>query len=173
MRIERAEILEKIEKFADDIFSLVRSNEKHYVLLGVRDAAIWFTLDVAAALRRRSLGVGHEIYWADAKSYTGTERRAVTALLPKLPANCTPIVLDTICDSGETMRVIKAALDDMGHECVTAALLSKGNFAPDYSLIALPDPSPFLIGYGLDYNGEHRALEFISEFGAEGWDEGR
>jgi len=82
------------------------------------------------------------------------------------------IVIDTVADTGDTLRLVKAALPLTPPEMyrVLLAKEDKVNLSEIgdrlRSSIFLPG-DPWLIGYGLDYNGRYRQLPYIGALANE------
>src|SRR5436309_1199288 len=85
-------------------------------------------------------------------------------MLPEL-AGKHVLLLDDILDTGKTLTRVVSHLLDKGAESVKAAVLLRKvgrqevPFEPDFVGFTIPDK--FVIGYGLDFNDEHRHLPFI------------
>ncbi len=78
---------------------------------------------------------------------------------------CDIIVVEDIIDSGKTLSYLTKYLLDKGARSVkTCTLLDKPSrrevdFTPDYVGKEIPDE--FVVGYGLDYDEDYRALPFV------------
>jgi hypoxanthine phosphoribosyltransferase len=74
--------------------------------------------------------------------------------------------VDDVFDSGRTLLTIVESLKTAEAASVrAAALLLKErpreiNWKPDYFGFQIPDV--FVVGYGLDYNDEHRSLPYVA-----------
>lgn len=79
--------------------------------------------------------------------------------------NRTIIIVEDIVDSGNTMNLIMDKLNELGVEDVKIATLLlkpdayKKDIPLDYVGMSIPDD--FIVGYGLDYNGQGRNLKDI------------
>lgn len=123
---------------------------------------------LVADLMRR-ITVPHQLGFVQASSYRGTATNAgelhlETGLLPSL-AGRDVLLVDDIFDTG---RTVAALIDELGahhpNSIRSAVLLWKTArravaIAPDFHCFAIPDE--FVVGYGLDFNGEYRHLPFI------------
>ncbi len=80
-------------------------------------------------------------------------------------SNLDILIIEDIIDSGKTLSYLVDYLRLKGANSVkTCTMLDKPSrrqvdFTPDYCGITVPDE--FIIGYGLDYNEDYRALPFI------------
>lgn len=79
------------------------------------------------------------------------------------------VLIDDIIDTGRTLKTITEALGEAGAaEVITVALLDKRSrrlvdFHADIVGFVIPDE--FVIGYGLDYEGQYRTLPDIRVMG--------
>lgn len=105
-----------------------------------------------------------------ASSYRGATTAAGelsinTDLLPDV-TDRDVLLVDDIFDSGRTLATLCGILREKQARSVrTAVLLWKDrptdvDLQPDYYCFKIPDV--FVVGYGLDYNGEHRHLPYIA-----------
>ena len=75
------------------------------------------------------------------------------------------LLLDDILDTGKTLTRVVAHLIDRGAASVKVGVLLRKigrqevPFEPDFVGFTIPDK--FVIGYGLDFNDEHRHLPYI------------
>ena len=80
-------------------------------------------------------------------------------------SECDIIVVEDIIDSGKTLSYLTEYLKIGGTKSVkTCTLLDKPSrrevdFTPDYRGVEIPDE--FVVGYGLDYAEQYRALPYI------------
>lgn len=80
-------------------------------------------------------------------------------------SECDILIVEDIIDSGRTLSYLSEYLRLGGaHSVKTCTLLDKPSrrevdFTPDYRGVEIPDE--FVVGYGLDYAEEYRALPFI------------
>ncbi len=75
------------------------------------------------------------------------------------------LLLDDILDTGRTLSVVSAKLQDLGaREVRTCVLLTKDKkrieeVEADYSAFEIGDE--FVVGYGLDFDGKYRNLPYV------------
>jgi hypoxanthine phosphoribosyltransferase len=76
------------------------------------------------------------------------------------------LILDDIFDTGRTLSEITASLRELRPASLRSAVLlwkedrQQVDFTPDYHCFRIPDA--FVVGYGLDYNGEYRHLPHVA-----------
>ncbi len=123
---------------------------------------------VADLIRR--IATPHQLGFVRASSYrgattTGDELRLDLSLLPDLTGRDV-LLVDDILDTGRTLAALVPALTARGaRRVVTAVLLWKPSrtivaLRPDFFAFEIPDE--FVVGYGLDYNGDYRHLPEIA-----------
>jgi hypoxanthine phosphoribosyltransferase len=134
-------------------------------LVALLDGAIVFLADLM-----RKLKTPIQIATLRVSSYRGT------ATVPgevQLREQATPqvsgrhiLLIDDIFDTGQTLDAVARQVADCGALSVRTAVLlwksarSKAGRSPDYFAFEIPDV--FVVGFGLDYNGNHRQLPHIA-----------
>ena len=77
------------------------------------------------------------------------------------------LILDDIYDTGRTIKVLQEVLIERGAaEIRTVVLLEKEReheTPVTVDFVGLKVPDLFLVGFGLDYNGRYRELDYIAE----------
>lgn len=133
------------------------------VFLVMLNGGAWF----ASHLFDTLTDVTNEVYFVKAHSYNGSQRTSVEWDLRPSPGieNRDVVVLDDICDSGNTVNAIYQALKPLtSHICVFTLLHRAGSKLDDgvelYSCIE-DDSEDFFVGCGLDDYGKSRMLPFI------------
>jgi hypoxanthine phosphoribosyltransferase len=133
-------------------------------VIGVLTGSLVFLADLI-----RRLDMPLQIGLIKASSYRGTTTQPAELiiqdeLLPEIQ-NRHVLLLDDILDTGQTIsRLVKHLQDRQPASVKSCVLLRKLGrqqipFEPDYCGFTIPDR--FVVGYGLDYNDEHRHLPFI------------
>jgi hypoxanthine phosphoribosyltransferase len=156
-------IAERVRGVADEL-------ARHYqgrpvVIIGVLTGCLIFLADLV-----RQLDLPLQIHLVQASSYRGAvtvpgqlELRLDT--LPEL-AGRDVLLIDDILDTGLTLSKVAEELKRRGAASVRVAVLlrkegrQRVHFEPDYVGFVIPDA--FVVGYGLDYNGEYRHLPHIA-----------
>ena len=128
------------------------------------NGGIWFASHVFDCLG----AIDNEVCYVKCHSYQGRERHElVWDYLPELQVQGREVVvLDDICDSGQTATALVRYLREHGAKSVAVFTLLRRTTtkieenAPLYSCII--DPSAdFFVGCGLDNNGRSRLLPYI------------
>jgi hypoxanthine phosphoribosyltransferase len=141
--------------------------DRPVTIVGVLTGSLIFLADLV-----RRLNLHLRIGFIQASSYRGATTRAGTLsigpeLLPEVRGRHV-LLLDDILDTGQTLTHLVRHLEGLGVASLrTAVLLRKQGrqqvpFEPDYVGFDIPDA--FVVGYGLDYNDEHRHLPYIAIF---------
>lgn len=163
------EVLLSAEKIQVRVDELAREIVRDYkgqplTIVGVLTGSLLFLADL---MRRLDLPL--RIALIQASSYRGDATRpgelhVQSDLLPDLTGRHI-LILDDILDTGHTLAYLVKHIGTMQPASVkTGVLLRKRgrqeeSLEPDYCGFEIPDE--FVIGYGLDYNDEHRNLPFI------------
>jgi hypoxanthine phosphoribosyltransferase len=133
-------------------------------VIGVLHGSAVFVADLI-----RAIATPHRLGFVLASSYRGTAMepgplRLELEALPEI-AGRSVLLVDDILDTGRTLAALREGLKErQPAEIRTAVLLWKRErtltaFTPDYFGFEIPDR--FVVGYGLDYNGDYRHLPFI------------
>ena len=133
------------------------------IMIAVLNGVFIFAADLV-----RNLTIEHQIHFAKVASYSGTESTGTVEELIGLSvplAGRDVIVVEDIVDTGNTMYHVLERLKDRGAKSVEiCTLLSKpGRRQVDLNIkyCAMEVPDKFILGYGLDYNGQGRNLRDI------------
>ncbi|MBL8852115.1 MAG: hypoxanthine phosphoribosyltransferase [Planctomycetaceae bacterium] len=137
---------------------------KPLTLVGVLTGSLVFVADLM-----RRIELPHKITLLQASSYRGTattpaKLQLTLDLLPSLVGRDV-LLVDDILDTGQTLSTLVAEMHRRNAISVkTAVLLWKkarttAAIVPDYVGFEIPDQ--FVVGYGLDFNDEHRHLPYI------------
>ena len=133
-------------------------------IVGVLTGSLMFLADLV-----RHLDLSLRIGLIQASSYRGEATRPGDlhidpALLPDVKGRHV-LLLDDILDTGRTLAALTAHLHGLGVASLKVGVLLRKQgrqevpLEPDYCGFEIPDA--FVVGYGLDYNDEHRHLPFI------------
>ena len=132
-------------------------------LLVVLKGAAWFGADLVRHLPHDTV-----VEFVRAKSYAGTESRGAvefTVLPEQSLAGRQVVIVEDILDTGRTLHATRELVVQHRPRSVKiCTLLDKParrviEIGADYVGFAIPDH--FVVGYGLDYNEEYRALPAI------------
>lgn len=138
--------------------------DKRLTILGVLTGGVVLVTDLM-----RRVPLRHQLGFIQASSYRGRttesgELRINDEFLPDLRGRDV-LLVDDIFDTGKTITQIVKQLQSRGpREIRTAVLLWKKartqvDAVPNYYCFDIPDE--FVVGYGLDFNGEYRNLSYI------------
>ncbi len=154
-----------VTKIAAEIDRDYQGSDKKLVLVCVLKGSLVFMGDLM-----KKLTVPVEIDCMKVSSYgkgtesTGQIHITLDLLRPDIDS-CDLLIIEDIVDSGVTLSHLTKYLKLKGAKSVkTCTLLDKPSrrkvdFGPDYCGTVIPDE--FVIGYGLDYAENYRALPFI------------
>lgn len=139
--------------------------ERNPVLVGILKGSFIFLADLI-----RKLDIPHEIDFISVASYgSETEATGVVKLLKDLSINIEGrdvIIVEDIVDTGLTLNYIRKNLLTRGPKSLEILTLldkkkrRKVNVPLKY--VGFSIPADFVVGYGLDYNQQHRNLPFIA-----------
>ncbi len=137
---------------------------KPVTVVGILTGCLIFTADLI-----RKIDLPLRVAFITASSYRGETFVAGRLeirdeLLPDI-AGKHILLLDDILDTGKTLTRVVAHLIDRGAASIKVAVLLRKvgrqevPFEPDFVGFTIPDR--FVVGYGLDFNDEHRHLPYI------------
>jgi len=165
--IEADEIREKVAELGERI--AIDYDGKPLTLLGVLTGSLIFLSDLM-----RQIELPHRVGLIQASSYRGTvtepgDLSINASLLPDL-RDRDILLVDDIFDTGQTLVALVERVRHEQPASVRSAVLlwkegrSQVDLTPDYHCFRIPDR--FVVGYGLDFNDEHRHLPFVAELEA-------
>ena len=163
--VKESEIDSIVLKIAEEIDSDYKTRGKSLLLLGILKGSVVFMGDLM-----KKLTVPVEIDFMKVSSYaSGTVSSGriniILDLQRKDLSERDILIVEDIIDSGRTLSYLVEYLKINGARSVkTCTLLDKPSrrtvdFVPDYVGIEIPDE--FVVGYGLDFNEQYRALPYI------------
>lgn len=159
--IPEAKILQRVAEVATRMNNDLK--DKNPLFLAVLNGSFVFAADLL-----RCMKMPCEISFVRMTSYEGTESTGHVKQLIGLKENIegrTVIIVEDIIDSGLTMKMLLDMLEEKNpKEVRIAALLVKpGNLKVDLEIpyCCFEIPNDFIVGYGLDYDGEGRNLRSI------------
>tara|TARA_B100000029_G_scaffold110985_3_gene102936 strand:+ start:2621 stop:3208 length:588 start_codon:yes stop_codon:yes gene_type:complete len=138
---------------------------KSLTVVGVLTGSVMLLADLV-----RAMDLPVRISLVRASSYRGTATRAGsleldTGLLDDITGRDV-LLVDDIFDSGRTLAGLLDMLRELGPASLRSAVLlwktdrQEVDIEPDYHCFRIPDV--FVVGYGLDYDGEFRHLPHIA-----------
>jgi hypoxanthine phosphoribosyltransferase len=160
--IDADRITERVKEVAVEIARAY--DGRPVTVVGILTGCLVFMADL---IRRIDLPI--RVAFLTASSYRGEtmvpgKLEIRDDLLPDI-AGRHVLLLDDILDTGKTLARVVAHLIDRGAASVKVAVLLRKvgrqevPFEPDFVGFTIPDK--FVVGYGLDFNDEHRHLPYI------------
>jgi hypoxanthine phosphoribosyltransferase len=154
----------RIEELAREIARDFRER-RPITIVGVLTGSLIFLADLV-----RRLDLPLRIGLIQASSYRGNtttagELRIQPELQPEVRGRHV-LLLDDILDTGQTLHHLIRHLDGLGAASVRVAVLLRKQgrqevpLEPDYCGFDIPNV--FVVGYGLDYDDEHRHLPYVA-----------
>src|SRR5262249_22043153 len=140
-------------------------HDRPVTIVGVLTGCLMFLADLV-----RQMDVPLRIGLIQASSYRGAattpgELRVGPELAPDVKGRHV-LLLDDILDTGQTMSRLVQHFHGLGAASVAVVVLLRKRdrlrvpLEPQYVGFDIPDA--FVVGYGLDYNDEHRHLPYIA-----------
>lgn len=163
------------EQLKDGVAQLARQIAADYkgrplTVLGVLTGSIIFLSDLV-----RQLNLPLRVGLIQASSYRGaTTLPGALQVQPANPAQVAGrdvLLLDDIFDTGQTLAGLLETIGALDPRSVRAAVLlwkegrQRVSVTPDYHCFRIPDV--FVVGYGLDYNDDHRHLPYVAALDPE------
>lgn len=159
--IPEAKILQRVAEVAAHINRDLK--DKNPLFLAVLNGSFVFAADLL-----RCMEMSCEISFVRMASYVGTESTGKVQELIGLKENIkgrTVVIVEDIIDSGLTMKKLLGMLSEKEPEeiRIAALLVKPGNLKVDLQIpyCCFEIPNDFIVGYGLDYDGEGRNLRNI------------
>lgn len=159
--IPEARIMQRVAEIAAQISTDLRGENP--LFLAVLNGSFIFAADLI-----RGITTPCEITFVKMASYEGTESTGKVKQLIGLNESIegrTVVIVEDIIDSGLTMQKLLDTLGNMNPKAIhIAALLVKpDNLKVELSIpyCCFNIPNDFIVGYGLDYDGEGRNLRNI------------
>lgn len=160
--IDREKIAAKIFEMADRINRDYENQE--LTIVGIMSGAILFVADLI-----RTLTPSIRLETLNASSYRGTTTTPGqlvlnTEAVPSLKDRHV-LIVDDILDTGQTLRAVSDDLASHHPASLKSAVLlwksdrTENGLTPDYFGFDIPDR--FVVGYGLDHDGQFRNLPDI------------
>ena len=159
--IPEAKILQRVSEVAQQIQHDLK--DEHPLFISVLNGSFVFAADLL-----RALDMPCEIAFVRVASYDGMGSTGKVKQLLGLKENIegrTVVVVEDIIDSGLTMKQMLETLRQQGPKDIRIAslLVKPGNLKADHDIdyCCFKIPNDFIVGYGLDYDGEGRNLRNI------------
>ena len=157
--ISRERIQDRVREMADELNAVYRGRE--VVVVGIMSGVVVFLADLI-----RQLEIPVRLEFLNASSYRGTATTAGELAvdhsgLPELTGEHV-LLLDDIFDTGQTLERMSEMIGTMQPASLKSAVLlwktarNETDLVPDY--FGFEIPNRFVVGYGLDYDGQYRNL---------------
>jgi hypoxanthine phosphoribosyltransferase len=163
-------VLITTEQIQERVAAMARAIGPEYrdrplTIVGVLTGSLMFVADLV-----RRLDIPLRIGLIQASSYRGkTTKAGELHLGPELLADVRDrhvLLLDDILDTGQTLAHLVRHLHEQGAASVKVAVLLRKEgrqiHAVRADFIGFDIPNEFVVGYGLDFNDEHRQLPYIA-----------
>lgn len=160
--LSETQILPEVKRIAEEIKRDL--GDKNPLFICILNGAFMFASDLA-----QELDMPYEMTFAKYSSYRGTESTGVLKEIMGPQASVKGryvVILEDLIDTGYTVTQLEQIFLNQGaKEVRVVAMLSKpGALLPDSrgaDYFGLEIPNDFIVGRGLDYNGEGRMLRDI------------
>lgn len=133
------------------------------LFIGVLNGAFMFAADLL-----KNITIPSEVTFIKVKSYRGIQSTGQIDTLLGLEntiSNRHIIILEDIVDTGHTVQHLRELLQSENPASITMATLlfkPEALLTPvDLKYVGIEIPNQFVVGYGLDYNGQGRNLRHI------------
>ncbi len=156
---------EKIKQRVAEVAAQISNDlkDKHPLLIGVLNGSFIFAADLI-----RGITTPCEISFVKLASYEGTSSTGNVKQLIGLEKNLkgrTIVIVEDIIDSGLTMQHLLNMLKEKepAEVRIASLLVKPGNLEVDLDIpyCCFEIPNDFILGYGLDYDGDGRNLPHI------------
>lgn len=154
--ISEEKIQKEVARVASEINRDLAGEEP--LLVSVLNGAFMFTADLM-----RNITVPHEVSFVKVASYEGTESTGTIKEMIGLNENIegrSVIIVEDIVDTGFTMNYLVNALKAKNPKEIRIATLlfkpEKLQVELNIDYVAMSIPNDFIVGYGLDYDGQGR-----------------
>lgn len=159
--IPEAKILQRVSEVARQIQHDLK--DEHPLFISVLNGSFVFAADLL-----RAVDMPCEVSFVRVASYEGMGSTGKVKQLMGLKENIegrTVVVVEDIIDSGLTMKQMLETLRQQDPKDIRIAslLVKPGNLKVDLDIdyCCFKIPNDFIVGYGLDYDGEGRNLKHI------------
>ena len=169
--LSQAQIRARVRQLGQSITRNYKRQSPHGkrpLFLGVMNGALFFLADLI-----RAVDLETEISCVQLTSYAGTESTVKIRgleVLTKSVAGRHVLIVDDILDTGRTLSALAARLKKLGAADVKICVLLEKRrrheipVRADWTGFKIADE--FVIGYGLDYNGQYRGLKQVRVMGS-------
>ena len=167
------QLADRVGALALEITKRYQACEQPLVIITVLSGAVVFLADLI-----RQLPIRMRLSLLSVSSYPGPTRESQGAKLRgTFELDCElegmpVLIVDDILDSGGTLKLVQRTIRSRGPRSMeTAVLLRKPGRAPadlKVEYVGFDIPDEFVVGYGLDYDGQYRNLPHIAALKSSG-----
>lgn len=159
--LTREEVEKRIKELAKEIEKDYKN--KDLLVIGLLKGSVVFMTDLI-----KEIDLPLEIDFMSASSYAGTESTGIINISKDTDIdvkNREVLIVEDIIDTGLTLSHVRKMLEERGTKSLKiCTLLDKPSrriveIKGDYTGFEIPDE--FVVGYGLDYDQQHRNLPYI------------
>lgn len=167
--ISREELQAVIERLAKEISAFYA--DKHITALILLEGAKYFAEDLLS-----EIDVPFDVEFMKVSSYLGTVSGGTVSLnaddgLQERLRGKDVLIIDDIFDTGRTLHHLLDWIRDINPASIKTCVLLEKEIAHDAEVridfTGLTVPDVFVIGYGMDFDGQYRELPFIAELASE------
>ena len=163
--IDADTISRRVDELAHQINEAYANIEGRLILVGVLKGSFILTADLC-----RKLTIDHVVDFIALSSYTGDRSSGNVRLLMDTRENMEDkhvLIIEDILDSGYTLDYLIRNFKSRKPASVkTLVLLDKPDrhtVPVEINYVGFTIPDVWVVGYGLDYNEQHRTLPYIAE----------
>jgi len=165
--ISKDQVARRVAELADEMTQRYRDSDDPIVMIPILNGALVFLADLM-----RRLPIRMRLGLIAVSSYPGqsTESRGAE-IRSRLDADVEirgrrVLIVDDILDTGNTLKLVQAEIARRRPKsCETAVLLRKGgkdHHGVEADYVGFDIEDEFVVGYGLDYDGQYRNLPHIA-----------
>ena len=163
------------EQLREGVARLAREIKRDYgrerlTIVGILTGSLVLLADLI-----RQLDMPIRLGLVEASSYRGPNTEpgelSINANLLSEIRGCDVLLVDDIFDTGHTLVKVTSQLNEMGPASIRSLVLLRKaercevSLTPDYVGFDIADV--FVVGYGLDYNDQHRNLPYVAALDVE------
>jgi hypoxanthine phosphoribosyltransferase len=163
---DEATISHRVEEMGREIHSVLGDEKAPLTVVGVMTGGIVFMSDLV-----RRIHLPMQLDLVRASSYRGARTKRGELILqsmisPELIEDQCVLLIDDIFDSGHTLTRLADEFRKLRAQRIySAVLLEKParcevDYRPDFVGFEVPDQ--FVVGYGLDFDGQYRQLPYLA-----------
>ena len=168
--IDADTISRRVDELAHQINEAYANIEGRLILVGVLKGSFILTADLC-----RKLTIDHVVDFIALSSYTGDRSSGNVRLLMDTRENMEDkhvLIIEDILDSGYTLdyliRNFKARKPASVKTLVLLDKPDRHTVPVEINYVGFTIPDVWVVGYGLDYNEQHRTLPYIAEMYPQG-----